>query len=277
MNTKELIELADNAYYATEYDKAVELYLKALENAPKNKHAQTQLAKAERNRSLKTSPPPLPIQAIQLYRRSRSFIAAHDLLQAKKLLTEAISLAKNAGTDFLQAEELLNNLTNALKAEELKRDAFIAIDTQQWAKAMDYLNFAKDLDPTDETTQILTDHLQKLIKAQSIILQLKAGISNDRDKKRKIISEVQEIINDTNETTVLSKLWQEVVRSFAEYSNKEKSSISRELIGLVLVLVIASGIIGAVSAQYYWGPGAYVAMTILAISLLFSLFAFLRR
>jgi len=223
MNTKELIKLADDAYYATEYDKAIELYLKVLEQAPKNKHAQAQLSKAERNRSLKAAPPQIPTQAIQLYKRSRSYIASSDIAQAKKLLTQAVTLAKKAGVEFPQAEELLNNLPDASKAEELKKEAFKEIDTQQWAKALDNLNSAIDRDPTDETTETLKAHLQSLLRAQSLIAQLNAEISKDRQQNLKAISEIQAIIKQTNEVTVLSKLWQEIVRSLGEYNNKEKN------------------------------------------------------
>lgn len=235
-----LLVVADDAYYATEYDKAIQLYLKVLENEPKNRYAQTQLAKAERNLSLKASPPQLPTEAIQLYKRSRSFIAAGDLPQAEKLLTRAVTLAKEAGVEFPQAEELLKNLLNASKAEELKKEAFKEIDTQQWANALDHLDSAIDRDPTDETTQILKTHLQSLLRAQGLITKLNAEISQDRKQDLKTKSAIQKIIDQTNEVTVLSKLWQEVVRSLGEYNNKVKSreSFSR---------YIAWGVISAIS------------------------------
>jgi len=278
MNTKEeLIEMADNAYYATEYEKAIELYLRVLEDSPKNKHAQIYLKNAERNQSLNATPPQIPTEAIQLYKRSRSFIAAGDLTQAKKFLSQAISITKKAGGEFRNAEELLANIETAYRAEELKKEAYLALETQQWSKALDNLDAASRLDPTDETTEIELMHLQNLVKAQNLITQLNAGGNKSRQKNSKTISEIQEIINQTNEVTMLSKLWQDVVRELGKYNDKNKARISQAIAGIVTVLVIASGILGGISAQNYWSPGAYIALAMLAIALVISVFTFTRR
>jgi len=278
MNTKEeLIEMADNAYYATEYEKAIELYLRVLEDSPKNKHAQIYLKNAERNQSLNATPPQIPTEAIQLYKRSRSFIAAGDLTQAKKFLSQAISITKKAGGEFRNAEELLANIETAYRAEELKKEAYLALETQQWSKALDNLDAASRLDPTDETTEIELMHLQNLVKAQNLITQLNAGGNKSRQKNSKTISEIQEIINQANEVTMLSKLWQDVVRELGKYNDKNKARISQAIAGIVTVLVIASGILGGISAQNYWSPGAYIALAMLAIALVISVFTFTRR
>jgi tetratricopeptide (TPR) repeat protein len=219
MNIKELTKLANDAYYAAEYAKAIQLYRQILEQAPKNNNARIKLAKAERSLSLGTTIPEVPIEAIQLYKRSRSFITAGDLPQAKKLLEKAISIAKKTGAEFLTAQDLLENLSNALAAEEYKKRAFEAIDAKLWLKADAELNSATKLDPTDEIVQTLSSHLGSLLKAQRLISRLEADIETAR-KRSEIIKEIRQIIDITNETTTLSTLWQDVVRLFGEYNNR---------------------------------------------------------
>jgi len=229
MDITELIKLADDAYYATQYEKAIDFYEQALELDPKNEHAQSQLKKAESNRSLKRTPPELPVQAIQLYKRSRSFITAGDLSEAEKLLKQAVSLAEDAGVEFPQAEELLNNLSNALKAAEFKQEAYKNIDTQQWTKAIDNLYSATNLDSSDEITQTLLLHLQNLFKARNMVDQLNAGIDTAK-KRSEVIQEILQIIELTNETAPLSTLWQDVVRLFGEYNKKNSVFQNKNII-----------------------------------------------
>ncbi|HAW52121.1 MAG TPA: hypothetical protein DCX54_07320, partial [Flavobacteriales bacterium] len=210
--------------------------------SPKNIKAQKQLAKAELNLSLKTATPKVPIEAVQLYKRSRSFISAGDLSQAKKLLKEAIAIAQQTGNKFPQAQELLDNLPNAFTADGFSQKALEQLNAKQWANAITNLETAVNLDQTNETNKLLLSHLQSLIKAQGLLSQLNAGIK-DRKKQTATIAEIHKIINATNELAVLSPLWQEVVRLFGEYNNKGKqgSTIIRNLawsfLGAILLLI----------------------------------------
>jgi tetratricopeptide (TPR) repeat protein len=221
---KKLIENADDAYYAAEYDKAIQLYKQILDLDPDNKHAQDQVRKAERNRLSKSATPEtVPIEALQLYKRSRSFIAAGDLIMARKLLKQAIDVAEGSGVNFTSAQDLLGNIKNALKAEAFKARANNEIDVQQWLRAVDDLNSAFNLDPTDDVTGTLLLHLRSLLKAHRLINSLNVGAVNRRSRSA-AIKEIREIINLTNETTVLSKLWQGVVNLFGE---RDKNIIFR--------------------------------------------------
>lgn len=276
MNTKELTKLANDAYYAANYAEAIQLYRQILEQAPKNNNARKYLAKAELNLSLGATVQEVPVEAIQLYKRSRSFITAGDLQQAKKMLEKAILIAKKAGAEFSTAQDLLEHLSDALTAEGFKKRAFDAIDTKLWLRADAELNFAIKLDPTDEIVQTLSSHLGSLLRAQRLISRLEADIETTR-KRSEIIKEIHRIIDLTNQTTTLSTLWQEVVRLLGEYENKNRTRFSQGMIGIVTVLVIASGIMGGVSAQNYWSPGAYIALIILATALIISVFTFTKK
>lgn len=218
-NLKELIESADSAYSATDYDKAMMLYKRTLELDPGNKHAQVQLRKAEYYLSVKTiKPEDLIADAMQFYKRSRSFIAIGDLDGAKKLLQQAISVAEEAGVDFTNAKILLENIQNASRAEEFKKKAFDELDKQLWVRAEANLSLAIDLDPTDHIGQTLLSHLRSLLKAQNLALQLSSGFGGVRDRLKND-KEIQEILKRTNEAPVLRALWLQIL----ETRNKKNS------------------------------------------------------
>lgn len=246
---QELIENADDAYYAMKYDQAVDIYKEALDLDSGNKHAREQIRKVELNRLSKdTAPINLPPEALQLYRRSRSFIAGDDLAQARKLLRRAVDIAEKSNMDFPNARELLKNIQNALKAEALKKKAFDEFDTQQWGKAESDLNAALDLDPTDDAIKVLLSHLRSLLKAQSLINILNAEGEQARNRSV-IIAEVKGIINSTNEATLLSKLWQEVVKLFGECNkrkNENKNLIQAVgwsfVVSVILIIVVLSSL-----------------------------------
>ncbi len=244
---QELIENADNAYYATKYDKAIQLYKRVLESDPKNKHARKQLQKAEFNRPLKSKLEDLPTDALQLYKRSRSFISIGDLAGARKLLKQSIESAEKAGVDFLDAKDLLRNIQSAFKAEGFKKKATKELNRQQWIKAEANLNVAIDLDPTDHSLQILQSDLRKLLKAQKLLQQLSIFDGGSKDCK-KIDKEFHEILELTKETTALSALWQELLATckklkerglpderfaydiFVSYSHKDEIWVRTELL-----------------------------------------------
>ncbi|MEK6753051.1 MAG: TIR domain-containing protein [Chloroflexota bacterium] len=211
MDIKELIASADNAYYATEYDKAIELYKQALDLDPDNNHAQEQMPKAEFYRSFKgVKPEDLMAEALQLFKRSRSFIDIGDLEEAKSLLQKAISVAEKAGVDFTNAKAVLENLHNASKATEFKKRALDELDKQLWVRAEANLSLANDLDPTDHIVQVLLPHLRSLLKAQNLVEQLNSGFGSVRNLL-KIDKEIQSILESTNETPILRNLWLQVL------------------------------------------------------------------
>jgi tetratricopeptide (TPR) repeat protein len=250
---KKIIENADNAYYVAEYDKAIKLYKQVLDLDVNNKRAKEQLRKAERNRLSKNArPETVPTAALQLYKRSRSFIAAGDLAEARKLLKQAIDVAEKAGADFPDAQNLLGNIQNAIKAEEFKAKAHIEIDAGQWARAVDDLNSAFNLDPTDDAVGTLLSHLRSLLKAQNLINNLNAG-TEEIGSRSGAIKEIRKIIKLTSETTELSKLWQEVVNLFGKYNNKTET-----LRIAILVVLCTSAVLLSVLWLFYLFPRNHV-------------------
>lgn len=249
MTTRELIKQADEAYYQARYEIAIELYQKALEASPNNKHAQVQLKKADYKLSLKSPLLNIPVEAQELYRRSRSFIRAGDMRQAKKLLKEAILAAEKNKVNFIQAQHLLDNLPDARTAEGYKKKALEQLDIKLWPGALENLKTAVDLDPTDETTQTLLSHLEGLIKAQSNVSRLQAGIKN-RNEYRTAVNEIQKITEMTKESSGLSVLWQEVVREFGKLNEPKKQSENRTKLVLWSVVGTILLTIGALSLLY---------------------------
>lgn len=237
-NIKKLIENADNAYYAAEYDKAIRLYKQILDLEPSNKHARQQLKKSEINRPSKDSrPQDLPKEALQNYKRSRSFITAGDLAEAKRLLKNAIQIAEDAGVDFGDAQNLLKGIQSAVKAVEYKKKALDELEAQQWGKAEADLNEACNLDPTDEVTKTLLEHLKSLIKAHKLISNLNVDDSKPVGRSSKF-EDIRKIIDMTSQTTALSKLWQEVVSLLRQYTHNSFYSRVAMMTALATSLIL---------------------------------------
>lgn len=254
-NVKKLIENADNAYYATDYDKAIRYYKQVLDVDPDNKHARRQLKKSEINRLPKEPrPQDLPVEALQFYKRSRSFITAGtpaDLMQAKKLLRKAITIAEDAGVVFEDAQDLLEGIDSAVKAAEYMKKALDELEAQQWGKAEADLRDACNLDPTDEVARTLLEHLNNLIKAQKLIANLNADERISIGKAEKI-GEIRRIIDMTGQTTALSKLWQEVVSQIRLYNHNSFYPRMTMMSALVtsLVLIVLLWFLYLVPRQY---------------------------
>ena len=85
---------ADDAYYAGEYERAIQLYRQVLKLDPENAHAKDHIAKAEIKRITGETASGLPRAAEQFYRRARSFIAAREVVTAMNLLSAAIEAAR---------------------------------------------------------------------------------------------------------------------------------------------------------------------------------------
>jgi cellulose biosynthesis protein BcsQ len=132
LSIQKLTADADDAYYATEYDQAINLYTKILQLEPSNEHAHIQLAKAQANRIDKTnkSTKNLPREAVQWYRQARSYIAANDIEAATTFLSAAVEAAREQDVRFSEAEDLLVALQNITSKNSAKKpyhyDAFIS-------------------------------------------------------------------------------------------------------------------------------------------------------
>jgi len=239
-NISDLINAADSAYYLEDYTKAESLYKQVLEIDTNNKHASEKIRKIEINRLAKTTKPmKFPPDAVKLFKRSRSFITAGDLVNAKDLLQQAVLISEKKGVDFPEAKYLLKNIEDALKAEEYKKTAFEALEGKLWLKADANLSKAIELDPINKNLVVLLEHLRNLLKAQRLISLLDAG-TEKAQKSKEMILEIRTIIERTNEISTLSALWQEVVRLFGSYNDKGALFPNRKTFLRGLLLIIAS-------------------------------------
>lgn len=156
---------ADDAYYAAEYDKAIQIYRQVLRLNPENLRAKEHLAKAILKQETGESPTDLPRAAQQLYWRARSYIAARDVIAAMNLLTQAIEAAQAKGMKYNDAEDELKNIQNLVLAEEYINKANEALKNKKRKDAIAYLSKALKLDPTNY-------EILKIIRIQNFILNI---------------------------------------------------------------------------------------------------------
>jgi tetratricopeptide (TPR) repeat protein len=140
---------ANDAYYAAEYDKAIQLYRQVLRLDPENNSAKDHLAKAILKRGTGESPTDLPRAAQQYYRRARSFIAIRDVITSMNLLNAAVEAAQAKGMKYPEAEEALNNIQNLVLADEQIGLAKKALEAHKRKDAIGYYEKALKLDPTN--------------------------------------------------------------------------------------------------------------------------------
>lgn len=164
---QEFLADADDAYYAAEYERAIELYRQVLKLDAENARAKDQLAKAEIARITEGIDNNLPRVAVQYYRRARSYIAARDVLTAMNLLNAALEAAQGKGMKYPEADEALNNMQNLLTADEFKQKAKLSLVKEQWKEAVDFYNKALTLDPTNDLMKRELDRLKDLLRAET--------------------------------------------------------------------------------------------------------------
>ncbi len=106
----DLLADADDAYYATDYAQAIKLYEQVLLLNPHNLRAIEQLQKAQIGLFADIDKSKLPAEAVQYFRRTRSYITAKDYDLAIAMASKAIEVAKRAGVLYPEAENLLSSL-----------------------------------------------------------------------------------------------------------------------------------------------------------------------
>jgi tetratricopeptide (TPR) repeat protein len=199
----ELLALADSAYYAEEYGKAIRLYRQVLNQDPSNPRALDQLNKAMRMLPIIRKRKDLPREAIQYFRRARSYIAARDVETAVKMLEAAIETANIAGKDYVEAEELLSHQTNWLVKVDFVRKADSALEEGEWQKALGYLENAQSLDRNDEDVKTKTETVRGLLEAEGTLKIVSIDPGDIRIRKEKFqevnahLDKIQQAINVT--------------------------------------------------------------------------------
>lgn len=160
---------ADDAYYAAEYDRAIQLYQQVLMLNPDNPRAKEHLEKAKMNQASGESVSGLPRAAEQYYRRARSLIAARDYLAAVNLLEQAIEAAKAKGMNYPEAEEEMQHMQNLLLAKEYLEKGKSALENKQRKEALGYYEKASNIDPTSTTIRRLINEQRGSLKNEARI------------------------------------------------------------------------------------------------------------
>lgn len=109
----------------------------------------------------------LPKDAVQHYKRARSYIGANDLSLAIMSLEMAVESASAAGRLFSDAEDLLRTLRDQLSADDLKKKAKFALELRQWNYVFELYSKAISLDPNNETMKTELKGLQDLLNSES--------------------------------------------------------------------------------------------------------------
>ena len=174
---QDLLNEADGAYYATQYNDAINLYRQVLKIEPENERAKDHIAKAEIKRLTGEADSELPRAAVQYYRRARSYIAARDIPTAINLLSAAIEAAQAKGMKYPDAEEALSNMENLFLADNFREEAKKALDKNQWQEALEIYNKALMLDTTNVVMKKDLDALQELIRIEQIFRK-RQGLPN---------------------------------------------------------------------------------------------------
>lgn len=164
---KDLLADADDAYYAAEYSRAVQLYLQVLKRVPDHKRAKEHLAKAKSaQQDAGDMILGLPRDAAQYYRRARSYLAASDFLLAIKSLNAAVEAAQVRGMNYPDAEELLKTAQDSLIADEYKQKANLALEKERWREAFEYIDKGLALKLADVAIKKELESLQILLSAE---------------------------------------------------------------------------------------------------------------
>ncbi len=109
----------------------------------------------------------VPYEAVQHYRRARSYIAASDFSFAIKSLKRAIASVRVAGASYQDAEQLLTTVQDLLKANEFKQRVKLVLDKGQWNDALGLYAETIALDPTNMLLKYELGGLQSLLDAES--------------------------------------------------------------------------------------------------------------
>ena len=201
----DLLADADDAFYAAEYERSIQLYRQVLIQDPENSRAKNHLTEAQKESHLaeaRTRPtanqtnPELPRDAIQYYRKARSYIAARDFSTAMKMLGAAVESAQVRGIKFTEAEKLLQSVQDSSLAQEVKRNIYeLAMGKGQWKEAFNVCTDALLPDMTDEGIKNEFDAILKLLR-EELALEKRGSLKvfAPLDKLRKAYKFAKEIL-----------------------------------------------------------------------------------
>lgn len=174
----------------------------------------------------------VPRDAVQHYRRARSYIAAGDFQDAMASLTEAVDAAHKKEIKYSDAEKLLKIVKDRLDSDELKQKAKTAIKNKQWETALDFYDKAFKQDPTNVITSKDLDDVQDILRAKANDLQSKGIL--------RFFTPLKQLRNLTKATKNVSGYDNLLIKSVDKQLNEARLvrgvSITTLLIGVIFIL-----------------------------------------
>lgn len=237
-----LLADADDAFYAVEYERAIQLYRQVLKLDPENSRAKTHLAEARKESPVASEVnPELPRDAVQYYRRARSYIAAKDFSTAMKMLGAAVESAKGRGMQYLEAEKLYASIQELAIAESYIDKAATALQNRQWGSAWDLYNKALFFYPQNQVLKAELTSIDCFMRANLLLDTLSETPSDMRDQKSKLI-QINSLLQQAESSRALPlNLLKEVRRRYDKYQgsiSKSNSYSSKIWLIIIFLLVI---------------------------------------
>lgn len=177
--------------------------------------------------------PKLPFDAVQRYRRARSYIAAGDYMYAAMALEVAIVTAKAAGTVYPDAEKLLKSVNDILKVGEFKQKVKLALELEQWKDVVKLYNKAIAREPGNTAIKKEYENLQALLRSESE-LRTKGffRIFTNLFKLGTVLKSTKDVINPDNH------LYNYVKRQYKQIRMLQMSSVFLLLIAVSFASVL---------------------------------------
>jgi len=136
----ELLLAADESYYQGQYARAIELYEEVIKLNPHNMRANDYRAKSK---AREHSERKIPLAALELYGRAKSYILVQEHEKAISILENAIAIANKSGVPFLEAQEWLDEIRKELERRKRPK-IFISYSRDDIATAEEIYIFLKD-------------------------------------------------------------------------------------------------------------------------------------
>ena len=141
----------------------------------------------------------LPHDALQYFRRARSYIAAEDYAYASYWLELAIETAAKAGENYSDAEQLLDRVRDIMALDEVRQKVNPLLEKGQWKEALDIYAVAIEDHPKNELLKKEFDGLQGLVRAESELHNKGVlRLFTNSFRLKTILDSTKDIINPNN-------------------------------------------------------------------------------
>jgi tetratricopeptide (TPR) repeat protein len=192
----------------------------------------------------------LPKDAVEHFRRARSYIAAEDYEYAIYWLELAVETAHKAGVDYSDAELLLKNVQDILEINEFKKEVGPVSEKGQWKELLDLYAAAIVQYPNNQLLKSEFGSLRDLVQAE-LKLRNKAffKIFTNLFRLRTILDSTKDIMGSDNPLYVFIK--------------QQYNQIKVAQLGSVFGLVVIALFVGVLTAKpKFFEPSPVASATI---------------